>query len=169
MFGCRQRLDGQIVIGDGNAPNLTGIKNKAGINTQAKGVDPIPDAVYKAMRVIRVTGRAFPNAAIFHPTDWEKVRLLRTADGIYLWGSPSEAGPDRIWGIQVVQCDADSAGSAYVGDYANFCGLYERKGIEVAVGYVSNDFLQGRRTIRAGLRVAFAIYRAAAFTQVTGL
>jgi HK97 family phage major capsid protein len=121
------------------------------------------------MVLVRVTGRAFPNAVIMHPTNWQSVRLLRTADGIYIWGSPAEAGPDRIWGIQVVQSDADSAGTAYVGDYANFCALYERKGLEVAIGYVNNDFLQGRRTIRAGLRVAFAIYRAAAFCSVTGL
>lgn len=168
-FGVLQRIDGQILIGDGVAPNLTGIKNKAGINTQAKGADPIPDAVYKAMRVIRVTGRAFPNAVVFHPTDWEKVRLLRTAEGVYIWGSPSEAGPERIWGIQVVQSDADAAGSAYVGDFANFCMLYERRGIEIAVGYVNTQFTTGMRTIRAGARVAFAIYRAAAFTQVTGL
>jgi HK97 family phage major capsid protein len=169
VFGCRQRLDGQVIIGDGNAPNLTGIKNKAGINTQAKGADPIPDAVYKAARVVRVTGRAFPNAVVFHPTDWEKVRLLRNAQGDYIWGSPAIPGPETIWGLQVVQCDADAAGSAYVADYANFCALYERRGIEVAVGYVNADFLNGKRTIRAGLRVAFAIYRAAAFTQVTGL
>lgn len=168
-FGVRQRLDGQIVIGGGTGSDLTGVKNKSGIQTQAKGTDPIPDAIYKAMVLVRVTGRAFPNAVIMHPTNWQSVRLLRTADGIYIWGSPAEAGPERIWGIQVVQSDADSAGTAYVGDYANFCALYERKGLEVAIGYVNNDFLQGRRTIRAGLRVAFAIYRAAAFCSVTGL
>jgi hypothetical protein len=169
QFGVRQRLDGQVIIGDGNAPNLTGIKNKAGIQTQAKGVDPAPDAIYKAMVLVRVTGRAFPNAVVIHPNNWQTIRLMRTADGLYIWGSPSDTGADRIWGIQAVQSDADAAGTAYVGDYANFCALYERKGIEVAVGYVNNDFLQGRRTIRAGLRVAFAIYRAAAFCSVTGL
>ena len=168
-FGVRQRVDGQVIIGDGNTPNLRGIKNKVGIQTQAKGADPIPDAIYKAMTLVRVTGRAFPNAVVIHPTNWQAVRLMRTADGIYIWGSPAETGPDRIWGIQAVQCDADAAGTAYVGDYANFCALYERRGLEVAIGYVNNDFLQGRRTIRAGLRVAFVIYRAAAFCSVTGL
>jgi hypothetical protein len=35
-FGVNQRLDNQIINGDGNAPNLTGIVNKSGIQTQAK-------------------------------------------------------------------------------------------------------------------------------------
>jgi hypothetical protein len=44
-----------------------------------------------------------------------------------------------------------------------------RAGIEVAVGYNGTDFTNGRKTVRAGMRVALAIYRAAAFCTVTGL
>jgi HK97 family phage major capsid protein len=168
-FGCRQRLDNQILNGDGNAPNLTGILNKAGIQTQAKAADNAPNAVYKAMVKVRVTGRAFPSAHIMHPTDWQGVRLLQTADGIYIWGSPSEAGPERMWGANVVQADSIAQGTALTGDFVNFIQLYERKGLEVLVGYVNDDFTKGKRTIRAGLRVALAIYRAAAFCTITGL
>jgi hypothetical protein len=70
-FGVNQRLDGQVINGDGNAPNLTGILNKAGIQTQAKGTDPSQDAFYKAMVNVRVTGRAVPSAHIIHPLDWQ--------------------------------------------------------------------------------------------------
>lgn len=169
MFGVRQRLDRQVLIGDGIAPNLTGLLNASGLQTQAKGTDPTPDAVYKAMRLVRVTGRAFPNAAVFHPSDWEAIRLLRTADGQYIWGSPSEAGPERIWGIRVVLSDALTENTGLVGDFANFCMLFERKGIEVAIGYVNTQFTEGEKTIRAGLRAAFVTFRGAAFCQITGI
>jgi hypothetical protein len=56
-----------------------------------------------------------------------------------------------------------------VGDFANFCALYERRGVEIQVGYVSTQFIEGERTIRAGLRVAFVSYRGAAFCTVTGI
>ncbi len=93
-----RRLDGQILVGDGSAPNLKGINNVSGILTQALGGDTVPDAVYKGLRQVRVTGRAMPNIIYAHPNDWESIRLLRTADGIYIWGSPAEAGVQRIWG-----------------------------------------------------------------------
>ncbi len=168
-FGVRQRLDGQVLVGNGTAPNLRGILNVAGIQTQAKGTDPVPDAVYKAMTKVRVTGRAFPNAFVVHPNDWQDIRLLRTADGIYVWGNPSEAGPERIWGLQVVQTDILTENTGLVGDFVNFCQLYERRGLEVMVGYVGTQFTEGKRTIRAGLRVAFVVYRPAAFATVTGI
>ena len=56
----RLRLDGQVVNGNGTAPNLRGFLNVVGIQTQAKATDTAPDAVYKALTKIRVTGRATP-------------------------------------------------------------------------------------------------------------
>ncbi|MEC9343573.1 MAG: phage major capsid protein, partial [Pseudomonadota bacterium] len=117
IFGLRQRADSQCLVGNGTTPNLRGLKNVVGIQTQARGADPVPDAFFKAMTKIRVTGRAIPTHHVIHPTDWQGVRLLRTADGVYIWGSPSEAGPERMWGLPVVQCDADAAGTGYVGSF----------------------------------------------------
>ena len=168
-FMVRQRLDGQIVTGDGNAPNLAGTLNVASINSQAKGTDNVPDAVYKGMDLVRVTGRAMPNVVLAHPTDWQAVRLLKTADGVYIWGSPSEAGPARIWGLPVILSTAVTENTMIVGDYARFSGLFVRKGLTIETGYKNDDFTDGRVTIRAGMRVALVHYRPAAFTQVTGV
>jgi HK97 family phage major capsid protein len=167
-FALRQRLDRQVLIGDGTAPNLSGITDRSGIQTQAKGADPTPDAIHKALTKVRVTGRAFPNFIVLHPNDWEAIRLLTTADGIYIWGSPAQSGPMTIWGLPVVVSDALTENTGLVGDF-NFCQLFERRGIDVQVGYVGDQFKEGKRTIRADLRAAFAVYRAAAFATVTGI
>jgi len=169
-FGLRQRLDRQVVLGDGTGSNLTGIANTAGIQTQARGADPVPDAFYKAMTKVRVTGRAIPTHHVMHPDDWQGVRLLRTTDGVYIWGNPSEAGPERMWGLPVVQFDAGSAGTGWVGSFQPaFISLFERRGIDVQVGYVGTQFTQGLRTVRADMRMALAVLRPAAFSEVTGL
>lgn len=166
-FAVRQRLDTQVIAGDGTPPNLKGTLNVSSINSQAKGTDNVPDAVYKGMDKVIVTGRAQPNVVLAHPTDWQAVRLLKTADGIYIWGSPSDAGPARIWGLPVVLSTAVTENTIIVGDYARFSGLFVRRGLVVETGYVNDDFSDGRVTIRAGLRAAIVHYRAAAFTQVT--
>ena len=169
-FMLRQRLDGQILTGDGSAPNLRGVNNVAGIQTQAKGADPVPDAVYKAMTKVRVTGRAMPNAVVFHPNDWQDVRLLRTADGIYIWGNPSEVGPERIWGLQVAQSDAQTENTAVVGDWANYSLLAVKRGIEVqTTNSHGTFFIEGKQAVRADFRAALVFTRPAAFATVTGI
>lgn len=169
-FMIRQRLDFQILSGNGTSPNLRGILNTTGIQTQAKAADAGPDAVYKAMVKIRVTGRAMPDAAVFHPTDWQNIRLLRTADGIYIWGSPSDSAPARIWGLPVTESDAIVLGTSLVGDFGNFSELNTRRGVDVQVSNSHSDFfINGKQAVRADMRVALVVYRPTAYCTVTGL
>ena len=122
------------------------------------------------MTKIRVTGRAIPTHHVMHPTDWQNVRLLRTVDGVYIWGNPSEAGPERLWGLPVVQCDADVAATGYVGSFLPaFVTLFEKRGIDVQIGFVGTQFTEGKRTVRADMRAALVFTRPAAFCSVTGL
>jgi HK97 family phage major capsid protein len=168
-FMVRQRLDGQLTIGNGTPPNLQGLKTLAGVSTQAKGSDPTPDAIYKGIVLVYLTGRAQASAVVMHPTDWQNLRLLRTAEGVYIWGSPADAGQPRVWGLPVVQSDADTAGTAYLGDFTNYSYLAYRHGLDIQVGYINDDFKLGKKSIRADVRVAFVVRRPAAFTKVTGL
>lgn len=168
-FMVRQRLNGQILVGNGTDPNLRGINNVAGIQTQAKGADPTPDAFYKAMVKVMTTGGAFPNIVIMNPLDWQDIALLRTADGIYIWGSPSEQGPQRLWGLGVALSQSQTVNTGIVGD-SSFCELAVRRDVEVQVtnshaGY----FTEGKQAIRADMRAAFVVYRPAAFCTVTGI
>ena len=169
-FGLRQRFDQQIISGDGVAPNLDGIINVTGIQTQAKGADPIPDAVFKAMTLLRVTGRVVPTHFVTHPNDWQEVRLLRTADGIYIWGNPSEAGPERIWGLPVVQNESLTENTGLVGSFEPaWISLFERRGVIIERGFVGTQFTEGKQTIRGSMRAALTVFRPAAFATVTGI
>lgn len=169
-FMLEQRLDRQVLVGDGTAPNLSGILDRSGLQTQAKGADPVPDAIYKAMTKIRVTGRANPGAVILHSNDWQEIRLLRTLDGVYIWGNPSEAGPASIWGLPVINSEALTEGTGLVGDFANFCGLHIKRNIQLQISNSHDDyFINGKQAVRADMRAAFAVYRPAAFCEVTGI
>lgn len=168
-FMVRQRLDSQILVGTGVAPNLDGILNRTGIQTQALAGDTVPDAVYKAMTLIRVNAFAEPNAAIFHPNDWQTVRLLKTSDGIYIWGAPMDAGPERIWGIRVLQTTAITENTALVGDFEQ-SQLVTRSGVDLRISDSHSDyFVKNLLAVVAEMRVALCVFRPAAFAQVTGI
>lgn len=165
-----QRIDLQALVGDGNTPNILGVNNKSGIQTQAKGADTTMDAVHKAITKVRVTGRAFPNAVVFHPNDWQDIRLTRTADGIYILGAPTEAGPERLFGLRCVQSDNQTENTAVVGDFANYSQIRVRRGVEVEkTNSHSSDFINGKQAIRASVRMCTVWRRAAAFATVTGI
>jgi HK97 family phage major capsid protein len=169
-FMLRQRVDSQALVGDGSTPNVLGINNKAGIQTQAKGTDPVFDTILKAATKVRVTGRAIPNAVVFHPNDFQDLRLTRTADGIYILGNPADAAPSKIWGLTPVESDNQTENAAVVGDFANFSRMRLRRDVLVEKTN-SHDtyFINGKQAIRAGIRCAFVWSRAAAFCTATGI
>lgn len=164
--------EAQILSGNGVAPNLLGIMAR-GIQTQAKGADPTPDAVYKAMQKVRGSGGsgfAEPTAVVFHPNDWTDIKLLRTTDGIYIWGNPSDEGPDRIWGLPVRQTTAMTEGTGLVGAFRPHAEVIRREGINITVATEDgSDFLYNRVKVMAESRLALAVYRPSAFASVTGI
>lgn len=170
IFMVKRTEEVQLLTGDGVAPNILGLHNRTGVQAQAKGADPTPDAVYKAMTLVRNTGFAEPTAVVFHPNDWQDVRLLRTADGIYIWGNPSDAGPERIWGLPIRQTTAETENTALVGAFRPMAQVFEREGVTITVSTEhSTFFVENKVAILAEERIALAVYRPAAFAKVTGI
>jgi HK97 family phage major capsid protein len=173
MFGIRRREETQALLGDGVAPNLRGILNTSGIQTQAKGADPTPDAVYKAMQLVRGaagSGFAEPTGAVFHPLDWQDIKLLRTADGIYIWGNPSEDGPDRIWSLPVRQTTAITQNTGLVGAFRPYAQFLRRGGIEIILSTEHSTYvIENKVLLLAEEQALLLVTRASAFATVTGI
>jgi len=169
-FMIKQREELQILAGDGNAPNIKGILNRSGIQTQARGADPTPDAIFKGMTKVRNTGFVEPTAVVMHPNDWQDVRLLRTVDGVYIWGSPADAGPERIWGLDVRVTGNMTENTALVGAFRPDAQIFRKGGVELAVSD-SHDtyFVYNKLAVRCEERIALAVYRPASFVKVTGI
>ena len=169
----KQRLNGQIVSGDGTGANLTGVLNVPGILNYTKGVgaaENIPDAVYKAIVQVNTVGFADASGVWFNPNDWTGVRLLKNTQGSYLYGDPSQSGPDTIFGLPVSQHVRVTAGKAIVGDWQAFTQLIYRAGVEFAISDSHADFFaKGQLALRAQMRVCFAVYRPQAICTASGL
>lgn len=172
VYMVEQRREQQILVGDGTLPNLSGITDRSGIQTQAKGADPTPDAFYKAMVKVMTTGDADPTGHVINPLDWQDIRLLRTADGIYIWGSPSEAGPERLWGLPVRVTSAMTQNTGLTGAFTPFAQVFRKPGAGITVAVStehSTFFTENKVAILAEERLLLAVYRPAAFCTVTGI
>jgi HK97 family phage major capsid protein len=165
-----QREDGQLLNGDGTPPNLEGIYNVSGIQTQAKGSDPTPDAIYKAITKIWTGAFFAASGIVMNPLDWEPIRLLRTADGVYIWGSPSEMGTPRIWSLPVVQTTRNTQNTALVGAFREASMIFRREDVNIRVADQHADFaVENKLAIIAEERLALMVQRPAGFCTVTGI
>lgn len=170
VFGVQRKEEQQILSGTGVAPELLGILNRTGIQTQPRGTDPAFDAIYKAITKVRNVAFAEPTAIVMNPTDWQNLVLTRTADGVYILGNPAGDAPQRIWGLDVRATTSMTLGTALVGAFRPFAQLFRRGGITVTLSTEhSTFFAENKVLIQAEERALLAVYRSAAFATVTGL
>jgi HK97 family phage major capsid protein len=173
----QQKLETQLLSGNGTGTNLTGILNTSGIQTQAKGTDAMPDTFLKAITNVRISGgagtdtylSAEASAIIISPIDYQKLALLTDTTGRYIFGDPSKPDDFTIWGIKPTITTAIAAGTSLVGDFRMYAGVWLRKGVTIEVGYNQDDFSKLIRSIRGVMRAGITVYRPGAFCQITGL
>ncbi len=181
MFMMRQHIDKQILLGDGTAPNLTGVLDYTAsdeIQTES-WTHGTGDALSKPMTTMRLAktkvalgGRAMASHFVMHHTTWDEVATSESSAGGYYLGNPMADFSERIWGLPVVLCDALSDGTAeddvngLVGDFRNFANLRVRRDFLTEVGVSNDDFLKGILRIRGTVRVALVIYRPQAFCKI---
>lgn len=160
----------ELLTGDGTANHLDGFLHKV-TQSQAKGADPTPTAVYKAFDKIRFTGFAEPSGIVMHPNDWEDVATLQDGNGNYVWGRPYDAGPvARLWGVPVIVTPAETQNTALIGDFATYSHISRRMGVTLKTSdsHASN-FTLNVTVILIEERLSLEIYRASAFCLVTGV
>lgn len=180
------RLDGQIMDGDGSAPNLDGLLNTSGINSFAYGSYSGElgrlGQIYQAITEIRKDAFVEPDAIIMHPSDWYDIittvtDVATTTSGaaaknplFVVAGGFGDGVAPRLWGLPVVTSSAVNAGTQMVGKFGGgeAAHLVMRQGLDLAVSDSHSDFfLKGKLAIRATMRVGLVVYRPTAFCKIT--
>jgi HK97 family phage major capsid protein len=164
-YGVDERLEDEIITGDGTGEHFRGVLNTPGTLSQAWTTD-ILTTTRKARTKVRVTGRAKPTAYVMHPNDWETIDLLQDNEGRYYYGGPSVLGSPRLWGLPVVESEAMPEGEGVVADWRRGV-LLDREQVQILVSDSHSDFFtRNMIAILAELRAVFFIVRPAAFVEI---
>lgn len=168
-FMVEREEEDQLLNGDGTAPNISGILDRA---IQTIGSTNDLDAIYKAITEVRVDGLAEPTAVVIHPLSWQNLRLAKTATEEQYYG-PGPFAPDtveRIWGLRVRVTPMIAEGTALVGAFQPHAQIFRKGGIRVVASTEhASYFIENKVAILAEERLALAVYRPLAFCSVTGL
>ena len=98
-------VDLGLLQGDGNAPNLRGLRNLSGptVTTLGSGSGAVLTLDNISAAVSRMkTANARPGAILCHPRTEAQIRVMKDGDGHYIW-QPSVAseGPARLFGLPI--------------------------------------------------------------------
>ncbi len=161
--GLAQRIDAQLLNGNGTAPNISGLTDTGNfVAYTATSGDLLVDAINRAKYALWATGNA-PDTVIVNPADWgamERTREVYTGGkGEYLYGMPGMAAGLNPFGVNVVLSNHMTAGNFLIGALRQSAVVYNRSGSVIEMGFVGNDFVQNLITIRAEERLGLGTER----------
>ena len=169
VYGVNQKVDTQLVIGDGTAPNISGTYDTG--NFTAHGIaNAALGSTFKKFVLIRkvmadLYAAGYPaDAIVLNPADWAtmEIELMTTAAGQTLY-SVSEGGQPRLFGLPVVQAIGMAADTFQVGRFSEAYMVYNREGVVVEMSDSDSDnFTKNLITLRAERRLALATEKPAA-------
>jgi HK97 family phage major capsid protein len=174
LYGLREELEEQCVIGTGTTPQLQGINTLATIPTAAAAGDPI-GAIFNAAMQNRLQGGVPATAAVLTAASWAAIRLLRENSatgtlGGYMMGPPNMPGPMTVFGLQLALSTAMPATVAFVGNFTpTTIALVQREGGTIETGWINDQFVRNMLTLRAELRAVQIIRRPKGLFKITGM
>ena len=161
--GLAQRVDAQLLNGNGTSPNLSGLTDSGNFTAYTPTSDDLlSDAINRAKYALWATGNA-PDTVIVNPADWGAMERTREGAGTgqYLYGMPGMAAGMNPFGVNVVLSNNMTAGKFLIGALRTSAVVYNRSGAVIEMGYVGSDFTNNLITVRAEERLGLGTERPA--------
>lgn len=169
-YSLAVREELQILNGSGASPQLKGILNFAGVQTQAFVTGDQAGTLGMAIGKIEAVDGEADAIAIEPITFWTMVtsRHATQFDNGYGTGAPYGNPSTTPWGLPTIRSRAVAANTAVVGSWRMGATLFDRMQTQVRVGNQHSDFFTTNKVaILAEERVALAVHRADFFCVAT--
>lgn len=161
-YGVNRRVETQLAVGDGTAPNISGIFDTGNFTAHGYADAALGSTLKKFTLIRKVIADLWnagyrANAIIMNAADWatmETEAMVSTSTGVAI--AYDQAGP-RLWGLRVVQSVGVTADTFAVGDFTQHGTIYNREGVVVDMSESDSDnFTKNLITLRAERRLALA-------------
>lgn len=172
--GLKIKEDLQLLFGDGTNGNLLGLVPQATVFS-AVGMPVVPvggpahtKLDYLRWAFLQVAKAQYPATfSVMSLDDWATIQMMKTNDGAYIFGTPTDGAAPRVWGKQVVESHGLSAGDFIAGS-AFAATVYDREEVTVRVAEQHADFfIKNMVALLCEERLAFTVERAAAVVAGT--
>lgn len=156
-YGLQLALENQVLNGDGTSPNLRGLLETSGIQTQAFNTSQIR-TVRSAITKVEALGYTASGLAL-NPLDWESIETAGVDEAHYaLRGGeqvvPIDRAARRVWGVPVALTTQVTTGTGVLLSDGS-AGVVADRRIDSQFGRVGDDF--SRNQVRARLEGRFGL------------
>lgn len=159
----------EILNGNGVYPDLKGLLNFTGIQTQGATSGQFAITIANAVAKVELVNGSADGVAL-NPADYWAYVTLRAAAGAGTFdaGTPFSAPVATVWGLPVVRTLSLAAGTCLVGAYGTGAMLFDRLQANVRVFDQHASFATANQVlIQAEERIALAVYRPDWFVKTT--
>jgi HK97 family phage major capsid protein len=159
----------QLLNGSGSSGNLDGLLHRVTQEIDKANYANLFDAIAAARVLVQTVGFAEPDAIVINPNDsFDLDTAKASTSGMYFSGGPYGSTADNPWGMRMVRTTAIAAGHVLVGAFRTQAQVFRRGGLRVDASNSHEDYFRRNLVaIRAEERLALAVYRPAAFCEIT--
>jgi len=167
-YALKRRLDKQVINGDGNSPNISGLLDRSGILTEAPGSSEARAVTIRKAITTMEESEAVPEIVVLHPADAELFDLLNVASaGLHAVPSVNAPPASTAWGLQVVRSTAIASGTAALVDPMAVAILDEMAPRAYLTDSHASNFTSNILTLLLELDAGLALFDPAGVLKVT--
>lgn len=169
VYGVNQKVDVQLVVGDGTAPNISGTYDSGNYTAHGIANAALGSTLKKLVLIRKIMADLYTagypaDAIVLNPADWAtiEIELFTTAAGQTLY-NVSSSGQPYLFGLPVIQSIGMAADTFQVGAFKQAYMIHNREGVVVEMSDSDSDnFTKNLITLRAERRLALATEKPAA-------
>lgn len=166
--GLKLQEDAQLLFGDGLNGKLLGLVPQATAYS-ATGIPASPTKLdHLRWAFLQVSKSKYPATfGVLSLDDWAMIQMMKTTDGAYIFGTPTDGAAPRIWGKRVVESFGLDAGDFLAGS-GMAATIWDREDVSVRVSeHHASFFIQNMVAMLCEERLAFTVERPAAIVEGT--